>query len=409
MFFIHCYQYKAIIYGRKKIGYILASSEKQAMKNLFNKNYTIYSIKQVSDLRIKIIYHILSLFRLTMSRKRFTIWWLQELTDLLRSGISLPLAVEGTVYKCFGWYYKLLLCHLHKEINSGKSFSSAASKLKIFSSVEIASIRSAELNNCLLEAFSSIHDYLSNSGSNKVRQSIVLIPLFVFIAITIFVSHYLANNILNIFVEDIALQGKKLGVSSLLFTKIYMGPLAIQVVKVLSIFVGIKILYSLVFALPFKGLKDIEERILLFVPMKNKSIKKRNTVFFLSALSFALKSRLALHTAFLQASHAIPSFFFKKQLRKAYHRLYQGASIEQALNMVSMFEPGDRLVLQSSLANYGVNSEGLDNLLNYTRLQLMNFQILTSKLINTTVFTVFISLLLLTVAAVLNILFLEYF
>ncbi|MCD8542844.1 MAG: type II secretion system F family protein [Gammaproteobacteria bacterium] len=132
------------------------------------------------------------------------------MADLLGSGLSLPASIEATIYKTKNFLYKLMLYQLYHDLFSGASFSDSARKNQLFTQTQSATIQCAEKNQSLREAFLGIHEYLYYQRSRRSKQSIFIYPCVFMIIMTVSFSYYVANNVLNIYMFDLWLQGKKL-------------------------------------------------------------------------------------------------------------------------------------------------------------------------------------------------------
>jgi type IV pilus assembly protein PilC len=406
---LHFYRYKGVLKsGLKRNGNIIAHSEIGAAEELLANGITIFSIKKVSKRMIYWKYKIGSLLKLYTNKDRFVLWWIQELTDLLKSGLSITKAVESTACKINNEYQKIILYQVHQLLLSGSSFSSAAEKAKLFSKIEVVLTYSAERNGSLLEALTEMHQHLTQRQLSKSRRSVVVIPLLILMIPTVLLSHYVANNILSVYVFDLWMQNKSVPVVGKLFLWIYSGDMTKKILFLIAFIILAHVAITVFFKIPSKKTQHLKERIVLMTPFKKAFIKKYYSVYFLSSLSFALKSNLPLHQAFFQCASVVQFLIFKQEILLACRKIYDGIPTKQVLSNISFLDPGDKLMLQTCLDSYSVDNTSIHHLLHYTYVQLRNFDIYSSTLINSSLVSILIFLISFAIAAAFNIIIVCY-
>jgi len=366
-----------------KPNFLVASSRRDAFKKItLDQKQSLFFLIPIPYAFIVCLSIFVSWFRLGVSKKASQRWWVKEMADLLGSGLNLISCIEATIYKTQNFLQKLLLCQLYHDVSSGASFSDAAHKNQLFTKLENVIIQSAEKNNCLRDAFLGIYEYLQYQVSYRSKQSIFIYPCIFMIMMTVLFSYYLANNVLNIYIYDLWLQGKRLSFFSSLFMSLYSGSFFRVIISVSLAFLGIKLFFYIVSFIKVGVIRQFMDIIILYLPIKRRTIRQREALTFFSSLLFTLKSGAPVHAAILHASFTIRHPVFRREVRDVYQKIYAGYPIDSCIQWLSFIDRGDQLTLMSCLSHYALDKKSLDDLTRYTFVRLENMQSMLVKLTN---------------------------
>ncbi|MCD8573666.1 MAG: hypothetical protein LRY30_00570 [Gammaproteobacteria bacterium] len=202
-----------------------------------------------------------------------------------------------------------MLYQLYHDLFSGASFSDSARKNQLFTQTQSATIQCAEKNQSLREAFLGIHEYLYYQRSRRSKQSIFIYPCVFMIIMTVSFSYYVANNVLNIYMFDLWLQGKKLSFFSSLFMLLYSGSFARVIVFILIAIFGLRLLFYGVSLIKYGPVRRVIDRIILHIPIKRAIVLRRESLYF-----------FFLIVVFVKSGSADSSVYFSGELR--YSTLY---------------------------------------------------------------------------------------
>lgn len=394
------YRYTALNqFDNPRSGYIVASTQQMALSQLILANERVIDLKKESRTKTRIFHVFKVLLKLTSSKKDFVNWWMKELADLLLSGFSLRLALEDTIQKTHDGHYKLLICQIYSDLLSGESFCSALSSVDFFSAEERVILYTAEENHFLIRALQDIYSARMEKIESQSKGSIILFPIILLCVVTIFSSSFLAHNILNIYMYDLWLQNKKTPTMVSFFMSIYSGDGVIKIAFILAAFLFFKILVFIAGIFNLQQWNQFNERMSSYIPIKKVIIRHRYSAHFLSALSPMLNSGAALHAAFYQCSSEISHKKFKKEIISAAQKIYEGDSLSRALQGITFLDEADKLVLQSSLAHYSVDSDSIEHLSRYTLLKLKKLESFLSRISFVTWLLVLILLILFSISS----------
>ncbi len=362
--------------------FLIAHSSLDALQKLFALGHSPLWLKPVPDFFIVFLCMILRWFRIGLSQNTYRRWWLKEMADLLGSGLSLSAAVESTLHQTNHLMYKIILYQIYYDLLAGSSFADATQRNRLFTPLQNIAIQSAEKNHHLREALMGLYDYLSDQLSYRSKQSIFVFPCILMIVMTMFLSHYIATNILQIYMYDLWLQGKELSFVPSLFMKIYSGSFVRTMATILLIYFSMRIFFYLLSFIQYGPFRQIMDRFMLYLPFKKKVIRRRETLHFLSSLVFSLKSGIRIHSAVFQSAFVVRHVLFHQEIIQVYHKIFAGYSIDVAFQSLSFIEMSDKITLISCLSHYGVDKSSIDKLTDYIYLRLKNMELMAVKLTN---------------------------
>ena len=285
------------------------------------------------------------------------IFFVQQLGIMLKSGISLSVALKTLAEQTSGKTFKIILIDLEQGVEKGNLLSRGLEKYqKIFGELFINMVKAGEASGKLEEVLKELfvqmkkdHDIIAKVKGAMIYPAIVVTMMFI---IGVLMLIYVIPTISGIFKElNVAL------------------PLATRILIFSSEFV---LKYGIFLLIGLAALIVISNRIvhtpqgkknfhflLLRVPVAGTIIKKVNLARFCRTLSSLLKTDIPIVQSFEITSRVLGNALFREALNLAKEKIKKGISIQESLKPhANLFPP---VVLQ--MIAVGEETGALDDIL----------------------------------------------
>ncbi len=308
----------------------------------------------MNSLLQKIINRLTKPRRLKLAVK---IFFVQQLGVMIKSGISLSVALKTLAEQTTSKQFKKILADIQQDVEKGNLLSKGLEKYqKIFGELFINMIKAGEASGKLEEVLKQLfvqmkkdHEIISKVKGAMIYPAIVITMMVV---IGILVLVYVIPTISGIFLE--------LSVELPLATRILIA--SSQFVLAYGFFL---VIGSIVFIFVFVRLKRTPQgklkfhQLLLKLPIAGSIIKKINLARFCRTLSSLLKTDIPIVQSFEITSRILGNVLFKNALLDAKEKIKKGVSIKESLGpYFKLFPP---VVLQ--MISVGEETGALDNIL----------------------------------------------
>lgn len=292
--------------------------------------------------------------RVPLSQKIFLV---QQLGVMIKSGISLSIALKTLAEQTTAKSFKIILTDLQQSVEKGNLLSKGLEKYqKIFGELFINMVRAGEasgkLEDVLRQLFIQMkkdHDIIAKVRGAMIYPAIVITMM---LGIGILMMVYVIPTITGVFTE--------LNVNLPLPTKILIAVSGFSLtygIYLLTGFLVIGIALGRIITLP-KGRKKFH-KLLLKLPIVGGIIKKINLARFCRSLSSLLKTDIPIVQSFEITARILGNVIYKDALMEAKEKIKKGISIQESLSPhIKLFPP---VVLQ--MIAVGEETGALDNIL----------------------------------------------
>ena len=268
----------------------------------------------------------LTLGKIPVSQK---IFFAQQLGIMLKTGISLSIALKSLGEQTENKRLKVILADVRECVEKGNLFSKGLEKYeKIFGPLFINMIKAGEVSGNLEDVLKQLFIQMKKDHGvvSKVKGAMIYpcIVITAMISIGILVIIYVIPNITSIFKEVGATLpfATRALIAMSDFTLKYGWYLAMGAIVFLIIFIRL-------INIP-KG-KYIFHKVLLNSPIIGKIIKKINLARFSRTLSSLLRTDIPIVQTFQITSQVLGNVLYKKSLEKAADSIKKGVRIKEAL------------------------------------------------------------------------------
>ncbi|OGY43415.1 MAG: hypothetical protein A2729_04565 [Candidatus Buchananbacteria bacterium RIFCSPHIGHO2_01_FULL_39_14] len=302
----------------------------------------------------KIIQWITKPRKITLSQK---IFFVQQLGVMLKSGISLSVALKTLAEQTTSKTFKTILVDLQQGVEKGNLLSLGLEKYqKIFGELFINMVKAGEasgkLEDVLKELFVQMkkdHEIIAKVKGAMIYPSIVM-AMMVIIGILMLI--YVIPTISGVFKElNVALP---LATRILIFSSEFVLKYGIFVLIGLAVLI---IIFNRFVATP--GGKKQFHSFLIKTPVAGSIIKKVNLARFCRTLSSLLKTDIPIVQSFEITSRVLGNALYQEALLIAKEKIKKGISIKESLKPhLKLFPP---VVLQ--MIAVGEETGALDDIL----------------------------------------------
>ncbi|MEA1963328.1 MAG: type II secretion system F family protein [Patescibacteria group bacterium] len=324
---------------------------KKQIKNTENSTGDIEENKSIIE---KINGFLLTLSCVPLKEKLF---FVQHLGVMLKSGISLSIALKTLAKQTENKYFKKILTDTGEQVEKGKSFTEALTPhKKIFGELFVSMVEAGELSGKLEDVLSQL--YLQMKKDHKLRSKIkgaLTYPVIILIAmfgIGTFMIVFIIPKITDMFAEmdtELPLPTKILiGVSDAIVNNGLLS-LAIFIIVVISFIKTIK---------TYKG-KYIFQAMLLKMPIFSTIIKKINLARFARNISSLLKTDIMIIKTFQITANVLGNLHYREALLDMAQKIKQGGKLSEAIDSYpKLFTP-----VVAQMIAVGEETGELDNIL----------------------------------------------
>ncbi len=297
------------------------------------------------------------LMKFTKISVRDKLFFLQQLSIMIQTGISLAVALKTLRDQTSNKRFKFILTDLQNFVERGNLFSDGLKKYKnVFGELFINMIRAGESTGRLEEVLKQLflqmkkdHDTVS-----KVRGAMIypVVVLTAMVVISILIIVFVIPSLLSIFKEF----GGKLPLPTRILIAIsnFLTTYGAYVFIVSFVFI---IAFLRIIRLP-KG-RLILHATFLKTPILGTIVQKINLARFARTLSSLLKTDIAIITSFEITSRVLGNELFKRSLLDARDKIQKGTKIHESLEPYQKLFPP--VVLQ--MVNVGEETGSLDVIL----------------------------------------------
>lgn len=308
----------------------------------------------MKNLLDKIKSFLIKLNRIPTSQK---IFFVQQLGIMVRTGISLSVALNTLSRQTTNKRFKNILLDLKSEVEKGNLLSKGLEKYpKIFGELFINMIKTGETSGKLEDVLKQLYVQMKKDHEilGKVKGALIYpaIVIVMMIVIGILMMIYVIPNIMQIFEE--------VNAELPLMTRVLIS--VSNFVTQNGLWVGLGVLIIIIAFVRLitwpKG-KYQFHRLLLKTPIAGKIIIKINLARFCRTLSSLLKTDIPIVQTFTITAHVLGNLLYREALEEAKEKIKKGISIEESLKIYpNLFPP---VVLQ--MITVGEETGSLDDIL----------------------------------------------
>lgn len=265
------------------------------------------------------------------------IFFVQQLGIMVRTGISLSIALKTLAEQTSSKKFKRILFDVQQEVEKGNLLSAGLAKYeKTFGELFINMIRAGEASGKLEDVLKQLFVQMKKDHEivAKVRGAMIYpaIVVSMMIIIGVLMMIFVIPNIASVFEE--------LNAPLPLPTRILIAVSNFSVTNGLWVAIGIVALTSLfVFIIKTPKGKYRFHQILLKIPIISKIIKKINIARFSRTLSSLLRTDIPIVQSFEITSKVLGNRLYRKALIEAKEQIQKGVSIEESLRPHTAFFP----------------------------------------------------------------------
>ncbi|MBU1164069.1 type II secretion system F family protein [Patescibacteria group bacterium] len=296
----------------------------------------------------------INLQRVPVSQK---IFFVQQLGIMIKTGISLSVALNTLSRQASNKKFKTILLSLKSEVEKGNLLSKGLEKYsQDFGELFINMIKTGETSGKLEDVLKQLYIQMKKDHEivGKVKGALIYpaIVITMMIVIGILMMVYVIPNITSIF-EEVNAQIP-------LFTRILIwlskfitaNGILVAAVSLISITIFVRLI-------TWEKGKFQFHRILLRTPVVGKIIVKINLARFCRTLSSLLKTDIPIVKTFGITADVLSNRLYRKALNEAKEQIQKGVSIEKSLNVYpKLFPP---VILQ--MIAVGEDTGSLDDVL----------------------------------------------
>jgi len=310
--------------------------------------------KDQGNLMDKINNYLLRFSRISLKDKLF---FVQHLSLMLRSGISISTALKTLSNQSENLRFKQILADLSKKLEEGVSFSDALRNHdKVFSEMFISMMEAGELSGKLEEVLREMYVQMKKEYAliSKVKGALTYpaVILMAMIGIGTFMLIFVVPKITAMF-DDMDAELP-------LATKILISVSdALAENSILAGIIAIIVIYSFLKTIKTEKGKFYFHLVLLKAPVFGPIIKKINLARFARNISSLLKTDIMIIKAFQITSNVLGNVHYKKALLDMSQKIKKGKNINTvAAEYPNLFPP-----LVTQMIAVGEETGEIDNIL----------------------------------------------
>ena len=283
--------------------------------------------KNSEDLLKKINDFLLTLSRVPLKEKLF---FVQHMGVMLKSGISLSVALKTLSKQTENKYFKTILNDVAEQVEKGKSFTEALTPhKKIFGELFVSMVEAGELSGKLEEVLKQLylqmkkeHKLISKVKGALTYPVVILIAMF---GIGTFMIVFIIPKITSMFAE--------MGTELPLPTKILIG-ISDGIVNngLLSLTIFIIVVVSFIKTIRTHKGKYIFQALLLKMPIFSTIIKKINLARFARNISSLLKTDIMIIKTFQITANVLGNLHYREALLEMSQKIKQGGKLSDVIN-----------------------------------------------------------------------------
>jgi len=310
--------------------------------------------KEKTGLYQKVNDLVMSLSRISLKERLF---FVQHLGLMLKSGISLSIAINTIAKQTENQYFLKVLTDVGDQVEKGTSFAESLRPYqKIFGELFIAMIEAGELSGKLEDVLHELFIQMKKEHTliSKVKGALTYpaVIIFAMIGIGSFMMVFVVPKITAMFKDfdaELPLPTKILiGVSD----GIVNNGMATVIILGAVIFIITKILKT------YKG-KYVFQGILLKLPIFGSIIKKINLARFARNISSLLRTDIMIIKTFQITAKVLGNLHYREALNKMAHKIKKGNKLNEVINISpKLFPP-----VVSQMVAIGEETGELDNIL----------------------------------------------
>lgn len=324
-------------------------------KYLESKNLKVKKLTESNNIFTKLNQIVLS----AVLNKKQLIFFLKQLSALLKAGITITSALEVLALQQDNKYLRRLFFSIYLDIGNGLTFSQALEKHpKEFPKMLIQMIEIGEISGTLYETILKMADYfdnqakISSSIKSTVRMPLMYLGLTIVVAIGMIL--FVFPNITDLFVS---FEGSELPGVTVFFLNIsdffVNNILAIILVVVLGS-ASIYILYKYV-----PKMKYFFSAVLLKSPIFGQLIQMYNQILITSSLSQMLSSGINTLYALQTIRELLSNVIYLELIEKTIKNITDGSPFSTAFRESDYIDP-----IMSRMIATGENTGDLSTLMN---------------------------------------------
>ena len=315
--------------------------------NIDNIDENKSTLKKIDDFLLKFS-------RVPLKERLF---FVQHLGVMLKSGISLSIAIKTLSKQTENKYFKKVLSDIAEEVEKGKSFTEALTPhKKIFGELFISMVEAGELSGKLEEVLKQLHLQMKKDHKliSKVKGALTypVVILAAMFGIGTFMIVFIIPKITSMFEE--------MGTELPLPTKILIG-ISDAIVNngLLSLAIFIIVVGSFLKTIKtYKG-KYIFQGLLLKMPIFSPIIKKINLARFARNISSLLKTDIMIIKTFQITANVLGNLHYREALLEMSQKIKQGEKLSDTINShPELFTP-----VVAQMVAVGEETGELDNIL----------------------------------------------
>ena len=285
------------------------------------------------------------------------IFFVQQLGVMIRTGISMSVALKTLAEQTTAKNFKNILLDLQQQVEKGNLLSQGLEKYqRIFGDLFINMIKAGEasgkLEDVLRQLFVQMkkdHEIIAKVRGAMIYPSIVIVMMIV---IGILMMIYVIPSISGVF--------KEIDAPLPLATRVMIGVSDFVVAQGLYLLIaGIILAIGLSAAINSPKGKKMFHQTVLALPIAGRIVKKVNLARFCRTISSLLKTDIPIVQSFEITAKILGNVIYKESLMQAKEQIKKGVSIEQSLRPNSKLFPP--VVLQ--MISVGEETGTLDDIL----------------------------------------------
>lgn len=318
------------------------------------QNDGIEEEKQKVPLMEKLNNYVMKLSKVPVKEKLF---FVQHLSIMLKSGISLAIALKTLSVQTENKYFSTILNEIAGEVEKGKTFSESLSPYsKVFGELFINMIEAGELSGkleaVLGELFTQMkkeHKLISKVKGALTYPAVICIAMF---GIGTFMIVVIIPKMTSMFTE--------LGTELPLPTKILIGISDVLIKHgIISVLVFVTLIFSIVKILKTEKGLYLFQSFLLNMPIISPIVKKMNLARFARNISSLLKTDIMIIKSFQITANVISNLHYRKIINEMSQKIKKGGKISEIIaSYPKLFPP-----IVTQMVAVGEETGELDNIL----------------------------------------------
>lgn len=322
------YKYRARDEKGKKIEGIMPAQNKADLAHILKNQgmFLVFALSKKENGTSGNWQVVTLLKRVSLTEKMM---FIKHLSVMIKSGLSLPRAIEILSLQTKSRYFKEVLDSIKESLKTGKNLSDSMQIYpKIFPPLFSSSIRIGEVGGNLDEVLDLLaiqlqkeYDIRSKVRGAMIYPSVIIVAMIV---IGILLMLFVVPNLMKIFSE--------MKIELPLSTRMILETSKFMTNHMILTISGIILLpISIIFLRKRQLGKNIFHFLFLHTPMVGGIVKKVNIARFARTLSSLLKSGVAIVNALEIISESLGNIYFQNAIKKASEKVQKGSPLNQAI------------------------------------------------------------------------------